>query len=117
MSLRTKSFHSFKYIVIFLGFLGFFCGRETAPGIDEAKFINVYARYLVIEELKASDSLRIRYQNKLLADYSMTRTDLIQSISFYREDPDRWVVTLEKLRDRIKDLRTEAPGDTLKQLE
>ncbi len=116
MTLPTNSFHSFKYIVIFIPFLVFFCGRETAPGIDEEKFIDVYARFLIIGELRMDDSLRFQYQEKLLSENSMTRTELKQSISFFREDPERWVPILEQIRDRIKALKTEAPEDSTKQL-
>lgn len=117
MSIRIKSFHSFKYILIFISFLAFFCGRETAPGIDEEKFIEVYANYLIIDELQISDTLRIRYQDRLLTENSMTHQELKQSIAFFREDPERWVTILEQLRDRIKDLKTLTPPDSLKQLD
>jgi hypothetical protein len=113
MSIRTKSFHSFKYILIFSSFLSFFCGRETAPGIDEEKFIEVYANYLVLDELKVSDSLRIRYQAKLLADNKMTEEELRESIAYYRDDPERWVALLERLRDHIKELKNTPLPDSL----
>ena len=113
MSIRPKSFHNYKYILIFSVFLGFFCARETAPGIDQDKFIEVYANYLIIDELSLPDTVRLQYQNKLLNDHAMTREDLRQSIAYFRKDPERWVEILELLRDRIKALKTTVPGDTL----
>ena len=113
MSVRIKSFHSFKYILIFSSFLSFFCGRETAPGIDEEKFIDVYANYLVLDELKVSDSLRTRYQSKLLSDNMMTEEELRGSIAYYQDDPERWVALLERLRDRIKEIKSVPPSDSL----
>ncbi len=113
MSVRIKSFHSFKYILIFSSFLSFFCGRETAPGIDEEKFIDVYANYLVLDELKVSDSLRTRYQSKLLSENMMTEEELRGSIAYYQDDPERWVDLLERLRDRIKEIKSVPPSDSL----
>ena len=107
-----NSFHSIKYILIFISFLVFFCNRETAPGIDEEEFIEVYARFLIINELRAADSLKISYQDQLLTANAMTREDLKNSIAFFRSDPQRWVGILEQLRDRIKILKTEMPQDT-----
>ncbi len=112
MTLPANSFHGFKYILIFISFLVFFCNRETAPDIDEKEFIEVYARFLIINELRAADSLKTRYQDQLLAENSMTREDLKNSIAFFRNDPQRWVVILEQLRDRIKNLKTAMPQDT-----
>ena len=98
-----KTFHSFKYIVIFVSFLGFFCERETAPGIDEEKFI---------EELKIPDSTRTSYQEKLLNKNGMTPDDLRKSLAYFRGDPERWVSILGEIRDRITELKKEAPYDS-----
>lgn len=107
-----KTFHSFKYIVIFVSFLGFFCERETAPGIDEEKFIDVYAQYLIFEELKIPDSTRTSYQEKLLNKNGMTPDDLRKSLAYFRGDPERWVSILGEIRDRITELKKEAPYDS-----
>jgi len=107
-----KTFHSFKYIVIFVSFLGFFCGHETAPGIDEAKFIDIYAQYLIFEELKMPDSTKIRYQEKILSENDMTPEDLRKSVAYFRGDPERWVSILGEIRDRITELKKEAPYDS-----
>jgi hypothetical protein len=107
-----KTFHCFKYIVIFVSFLGFFCGRETAPGIDEAKFIDVYAQYLIFQELKMPDSTKIRYQEKLLSENDMTPEELRKSVEYFRGDPERWVSILGEIRDRITELKKEAPYDS-----
>ncbi len=111
MIISLKSFP--KLQIIFLFFLISFisCSEETSVTIDNEKFIEIYARLLIIYEMEISKEYHDRLIDELFRVYNTTPDQIDSTLSYLNENPEKWVTTLEKVRNRIQELRKELAPD------
>jgi hypothetical protein len=118
MITSTKSFP--KIQIIFLIVLLWFCscGNESGSIIADQKFIEIYARLLIIYEMDIDKTARDLQINALLKKYQVTIEQIDSTVSYLNKNPEEWVNILGQLRTRIQEIRQEfTSGDEKKGIE
>ena len=103
-----RSLKSFPILqIIFLFFLISFisCSEKHSTTIDNEEFIEIYARLLIIYEMDISKEYHDRLIDELFREHNTTLVQIDSTLSFLNENPEDWVPILEKVRDRIQELR------------
>lgn len=105
MKKNLKSFPNNKIFIFLLTILLICCSSESKKIIESELFINIYAQLLIINELKIKNLNKESFTNDLLRKNNVSREDLNLALEFYKQNPEKWVSILQKVRDRIRELK------------
>lgn len=100
-----------KFILLCSKFLIFYCvllSSCTSDGtrsLDETEFIDVYARLTIINELNTNKEHQNKLIEELLYEFNIQVNDIQSSVENYQENPRQWLSFLEKVKDKINELR------------
>ena len=107
MILNQNSFPKLQIILIFFLFSLFSCSEETSNALDNEKFIEIYARFLIIYEMEISKEYHDRLIEELFREFDTNTEQIDSTLAFLNRNPEKWVVTLDGVRNRIQELRKE----------
>ena len=88
------------------------CASLNNPTISESDFISIYAKLTIINELNVSKEHHDRLVEELLYEFNIQVSDIQKSVEFYQKNPRQWLTILEKVKDKIADLRKEKKKKT-----
>jgi hypothetical protein len=75
--------------------------------MDNEKFIEIYARLLIISEMDINKDYHDRLIAELYRDFKISATEIDSSIAYLNTNPEMWANILEKTRDKIQEIRKE----------
>ena len=105
-----KSTNSFPKLQIMLFLILFFSGcvskSEERVLIKEQKFIEIYSKLLIISEMDITKEYHDRLISELMQTNGISLEDINYTIAYYDQQPERWITILQKVRDRIKELKS-----------
>jgi hypothetical protein len=97
---------SFPKLQIFICLCIFFSScSEERPVIEDAKFVEFYARLLIINEMQINDEKHDQLVEKLMQEYQISSEALKQTLKYYNEYPEKWVEILSKIRTRLNEIK------------
>jgi len=102
-----KSFPKLQIIFIFSFIFLFSCKSERSDVLDNEKFIEIYARLLIISEMDINKEYQDRLIGELYRDYGVSKAKIDSSITDLNAHPEEWAEILGKTRDKIQELRKE----------
>ena len=105
MKKNLKSFPNNKIFIFLLTILLICCNSESKIVIESEQFINIYAQLLIINELKIQNLKKESFTNELLKKNKVSREDINTALDSYRQNPEEWVSILQKVRDRMRELK------------
>jgi len=105
MTMIAKSFHNNKIIIILLTFLSFCCNFEKNTTINETEFIEIYSRLSIIKEIKLDSLQKEALATNVFIEKQVSKEEINNTIEFYRQNPEKWVIFLQKVRDHIKEIK------------
>ena len=85
------------------------CDREEkTPGMSEREFVRFFSEIALATERYAasSDSLRSTH-NLIFQEYGVSREDVQRTIERLREDPERWLHVMARIREAVEERRGE----------
>lgn len=103
----TKSFPKTQIIFIFFLFLFISCSSDKHETINNEKFIEIYARLLIISELDISKEYHDKLIAELYRDFKISAAEIDSTVAYLNANPELWVIILEKTRDKIQEIRKE----------
>jgi hypothetical protein len=114
MKLESKTFPKLQIILVFLVIFLQFCHKEKAETIDKEQFIEIYARLLIINELKVSKEFHDRLLQELYNENNVTAAEIDSTISYYNSNPREWIDIYKRTREKIQKIRTDFKTDHIK---
>ena len=105
MKTKHKSFPKLQIFSFFILFMLLACSTEEKEIINEHKFIEVYARLMIINEADINKKDHPRLVEELLRKYQVESEQIRNTLEYYNNNPDKWANILRQIRDRIKELR------------
>lgn len=107
MIIVPKSFPKLQifFLCILISFTA--CTDKPVSTVDNEKFIEIYARLLIIYELEVSKEYHDRLIDELFREYQITADQIDSTLSYLNHNPEEWVSTLDQIRKRIQALRNE----------
>ncbi len=91
--------------LLLLFFLFSSCATTNNPTLSESDFISIYAKLTIINELNIDKDYHDRLVEELLYEFNIQVADIQKSVEFYQKNPRKWLIILEKVKDRIAELR------------
>ena len=107
MIIPINSFPKLQIIFLFFLISFYSCSEKHSAPLDNEKFIEIYARLLIIYEMEISKEYHDRLLDELFREHNATKTKIDSTVSSLNRNPEAWVAILEKVRDRIQELRKE----------
>ena len=92
-------------ILIFYCIILSSCSFDNTRSLDETEFIDVYARLTIINELNTNKEHQNKLVEELLYEFNIQVNDIQNSVEIYQENPRQWLSFLEKVKDKINELR------------
>lgn len=105
MIISIKSFPILQIIFLFFLISFISCSEKHNATIDNEEFIEIYARLLIIYELDVSKEYHDRLIEELFKEHHTTLGQIDSTLSHLNSNPEDWVAILEKVRDRIQEVR------------
>ena len=105
MKKNLKTFPNNKIFIFLLTILLICCNSESKIIIKSEQFINIYAQLLIINELKIKNVNKESFTNDLLKRNNVSKEDLNLALDSYKQNPEEWVSILQKVRDRMRELK------------
>jgi len=100
--IKSKLCSTFLLLMLFLLFN---CTSKDNPTINESDFISIYSKLTIINELNASQEHRNKLVEELLFEFNIQVADIQKSVDFYQKNPRQWLEILEKVKNKITELR------------
>jgi hypothetical protein len=114
MILAPKSFPKLQFFLIFSLVSFISCREQVSPTIDNEKFIEIYARLLIIYEMEVSKEFHDRLIDELFHDYNTSADKIDSTLVSLNNNPEQWVSILERVRKRIQEIRKDfAPDENM----
>jgi len=107
MIININSFPKIQIILIFFLILLLSCTSDKPDVLDNEKFIEIYARLLIISEMDISKEYQDKLIGEVYRDFSVSAADIDSSMAYLNANPDKWVDVLDKARDKIQEIRKE----------
>ena len=117
MKLKSKSFPIFQFFLILMLFFVFFCEKEKTTTINKEQFIEIYARLLIINEMKVDKEFQDRLLQELYTNNNITTADIDSTVSSYNSNPREWVEIFDLVRKKIQEIRNEYKTDSSKNID
>ncbi len=108
MNLKAKSFPKLQFFLILFIFVLISCNSEPENIIDTAQFIEIYSRLLIIHEMDINKEYHDRLLEELFEKYTVNAAEIDSTVNYLNSQPEEWLDILSKVRDRIKEIKTEA---------
>jgi hypothetical protein len=106
MKFIAKSFPRLQFILLLSIFIPLLsCEQDKTINIDNAQFIEIYSRLLIIYELEVKKDTQHRLIDELFNEYKVTGTDVDSVLNYLNSNPREWVEILAQVRDHIKEIR------------
>jgi hypothetical protein len=105
MKKNLKTFPNNKIFILLLTILLICCNSESKIIIKSEQFINIYAQLLIINELKIKNVNKESFTNDLLKRNNVSKEYLNLALDSYKQNPEEWVSILQKVRDRMRELK------------
>jgi low affinity Fe/Cu permease len=112
MKMKLKTFPKLQIFISFFLIFLYSCQKEEALTIDKEQFIEIYARLLIINEMKIKKGIRDSLFQKLYSDNKIMTSELDSSISHYNSNPTEWVEIYNLVREKIQKIRSEYQADS-----
>ena len=113
MKMKSKTFPKLQIILLLFLFFLFSCQNEQALTIDKEQFIEIYARLLIINEMKVKKEIRDNLILKLFSDNNITSTEIDSTVSYYNSNPTEWVEIYNVVHEKIQKIRSDYQEDFL----
>lgn len=97
------------FLLLFI-FILLSCSSNDDLNISESDFITIYANLTIISELNVSKDYHDKLVEELLHEFNIHVADIQKSVEFYQKNPRQWLTILEKVKDKISDLRKKDRG-------
>lgn len=81
------------------------CTSNDNPTISKSDFISIYAKLTIINELSVSKEYHDKLVEELLYEFNIQVADIQKSVEIYQKNPRQWLTILEKVKNRIDELR------------
>jgi len=81
------------------------CASLTNPTISDSDFISIYAKLTIINELNVNKEHHDKLVEELLLEFNIQVNDIQKSVDFYQQNPRQWLEILEKVKNKIAELR------------
>ena len=117
MKMKSKSFPKLQIFLTFMLFFVFFCEKEKTTTINKEQFIEIYARLLIINEMKVDKEFQDRLLQKLYTNNNITTADIDSTVSSYNSNPREWVEIYDLVRKKIQEIRNEYKTESSKNLD
>jgi hypothetical protein len=117
MKMNAKSFPLLQLFLIFLIFFFQFCKKEEALTVNKEQFIEIYARLLIINELRVERPVQDRLIQELYKMHNVTATEIDSTISYYNSKPREWVEIYNLVREKIQNIKNEYKTDSSKKVD
>ena len=117
MNIKSKTFPKLQIFLSFFLFFLFSCQKEETLTIDKEQFIEIYARLLIINEMKIRKEIRDNLFQKLYSDYKITTSELDSTISYYNSNPSEWVEIYNLVREKIQKIRSDYQTDSSRKID
>ncbi len=111
MLLILNSFPKLQIFFLFFLISLISCSEKAETTIDNEKFIEIYARLLIIYEMEINKEHHDRLLDEVFREYNITSDQIDSTLVNLNENPEEWVKTLEKVRNKIQELRKELVPD------
>ena len=98
---------SFPVLQFCLAFACISSCTENADIIEEPKFIEIYSRLLIINEIGVKKEFHDQLVQDLLTEYNVSLAKIENTIEHYHERPEQWAELTRRIRDRIQELKTD----------
>jgi len=105
MKFRLKSFPKLPLIFVFLLFTIFSCQKDKTLIINKEQFIKIYARLLIIDQLKIEKKNRDSLVQELYHENNITTANIDSTVSYYNSNPKEWVEIYDRIRETILELK------------
>ena len=73
--------------------------------MNEKDFVEIYAQMFIINELNIDSEQQAQLTNKLLTENNIEKTDIEQTIYYLKNNPEKWVDIILKVRNHIQQLQ------------
>lgn len=117
MKMKSKSFPKLQIFLTFMLFFVFFCEKEKTITINKEQFIEIYARLLIINEMKVDKEFQDRLLQELYTNNNITTADIDSTVSYYNSNPREWVEIYDLIRKKIQEIRNEYKAESSKNLD
>jgi hypothetical protein len=117
MKMMPKTFPKLQIFFVLLIFFLQFCQKEKTITIAKEQFIEIYARLLIINELKIKKPDRDRLLQELYSENDITSVDIDSTISYLNSNPREWVEVYNRVREKIQKIRTENQKESSKKID
>jgi len=114
MKIKSKTFPKLQIILVFLVIFLQFCHKEEAETIDKEQFIEIYARLLIINELKVSKQSQDQLLYELYNENNITAAEIDSTVSYYNSNPREWIDIYNRVREKIQKLKNDYKTDFIK---
>ena len=81
------------------------CASLNNPTISDSDFISIYAKLTIINELNVNKEHHDKLVEELLLEFNIQVNDIQKSVDFYQQNPRQWLEILEKVKNKIAELR------------
>ena len=105
--MKSNSFPKLQLFLIFFLFFSFSCQEEKRLVINKEQFLEIYARLLIINELRVENEFRDSLVQQLYSDYNITLVNIDSTISYYNSNPGEWVEIYNLVRERLQEFKTD----------
>ena len=103
--MMSKSFPKLQIFLIFLLFFLITCQKEKTLTIKKEQFIEIYARVLIINEMKIEKEFHDRLLQELYSENNISTIDIDSTVSYYNSNPGEWVEIYNRVREKIQEIR------------
>jgi hypothetical protein len=117
MKMMSKSFPKLQFIFVFIIVFLQFCQNEKTLTINKEQFIEIYARILIINELKVEKSFQNRLLQELYIENNVTSAEIDSSVSYYNSNSREWVEIYNRVREKIQKIRSDYKTESSKKLD
>jgi hypothetical protein len=107
MKMKSNSFPKLQIFLFFFLFLSFSCQKEKILIINKEQFIEIYARLLIINELRVKNEFLDSLVQELYSDNNITTANIDSTVSYYNSNPGEWVEVYNLVRERIQEIKTD----------
>jgi hypothetical protein len=117
MKMKSKSFPKLHIFLLFLILFLQFCQKEEALLIDKEQFIEIYARLLIINELRVNKSDQDRLLNELYTTNNVSLAEIDSTVSYFNSHPREWVEIYNRVREKIQKIKSDYQIDSSKNID